>query len=72
MTTVFIALVFVPDGHIVLLTMLCCPVCKNRDVFPVAGGYMGQVYLCKSCGYRGSFVLEIDEEDEPSAREKKQ
>jgi hypothetical protein len=23
---------------------------------------MGQVYLCKSCKYRGSFVLETDEE----------
>jgi transposase-like protein len=72
MTTFFIALVFVPDAHIELLTMLCCPVCKSRDIFPVAGGYMGQVYLCKSCGYRGSFVLEIDETDENPETEKKQ
>jgi transposase-like protein len=42
--------------------MLCCPVCKKRDVYPVAGGYVGQIYRCKSCGYRGSFVLETDEE----------
>ena len=42
--------------------MLCCPVCKSREIFPVAGGYMGQVYLCKNCKYRGSFVLEVDDE----------
>ncbi len=42
--------------------MLCCPVCKSRDIFPVAGGYMGQVYLCKNCKYRGSFVLEVDDD----------
>ena len=42
--------------------MLCCPVCKSREIFPVAGGYMGQVYLCKSCKYRGSFVLEVDDD----------
>jgi len=61
MTTVFIALVFVPDGHIELLTMFYCPVCKSHDIFPVAGGYIGQVYLCKKCKYRGSFVLEVDD-----------
>jgi hypothetical protein len=63
MTTFFIALVFVPGAHIELLTMFYCPVCKSPDIFPVAGGYMGQVYACKKCKYRGSFVLEIDEAD---------
>jgi transposase-like protein len=56
----------VQEVHIELfkgvLTMLCCPVCKSRDIFPVAGGYIGQVYLCKSCRYRGSFVLEVDDD----------
>jgi hypothetical protein len=41
--------------------MLYCPVCKSQEIFPVVGGYVGQVYLCKDCGYRGSFVLEIDD-----------
>jgi transposase-like protein len=40
--------------------MLYCPICKSRNIFPVAGGYIGQVYLCNDCRYRGSFVLEID------------
>jgi transposase-like protein len=40
--------------------MFYCPVCKSPDIFPVAGGYMGQIYACKKCKYRGSFVLEID------------
>jgi hypothetical protein len=71
-TTVFIALVFVPYAHIELLNMLYCPVCKSHDIFPVAGGYIGQVYLCKSCRYRGSFVLETDEADEIPKGEKEQ
>jgi len=64
MTTFFIALVFVPDAHIELLNMIYCPVCKSPDIFPVVGGYIGQVYLCKKCKYRGSFVLEADERDD--------
>jgi len=40
--------------------MFYCPKCKSQEIYAVAGGYMGQVYLCKKCGYRGSFVLEID------------
>jgi len=51
--------------------MLYCPVCKSQDIFPVAGGYIGQVYLCKNCKYRGSFVLETDGEEKP-AGEKEQ
>jgi transposase-like protein len=72
MTTVFIALVFVPVVHIELVNMLYCPVCKSRDIFPVAGGYIGQVYLCKNCKYRGSFVLETDERDQIPGKEKVQ
>jgi transposase-like protein len=64
MTIFFIALVFVPACHIELLTMIYCPVCKSPEIYPVAGGYIGQVYLCKDCGYRGSFVLEADEKDD--------
>jgi transposase-like protein len=66
---VFIALVFVPYAHIELLNMLYCPVCKSPDIFAVAGGYIGQIYLCKSCGYRGSFVLETENgEPDPSGK----
>jgi transposase-like protein len=43
--------------------MFYCPVCKSQEIFPVVGGYVGQIYLCKDCGYRGSFVLEIDSAD---------
>jgi transposase-like protein len=70
MTTFFIALVFVQDAHIELLNMIYCPVCKSSDIFPVAGGYIGQVYLCKSCRYRGSFVLEVDEDENAELKEK--
>jgi len=50
--------------------MLYCPSCKSDQIIPVAGGYMGQVYLCKKCGYRGSFVLETDIGDVSSEEEK--
>jgi hypothetical protein len=43
--------------------ILCCPECKSIEVYEVAGGCVGQVYRCKKCGYRGSFVLEIDEDE---------
>jgi len=50
--------------------MFYCPACKSQEIYAVAGGYIGQVYLCKDCGYRGSFVLEIDESRAPGAIEK--
>ena len=50
--------------------MLYCPVYKSRNIYAVAGGYIGQIYLCKDCGYRGSFVLETNDEDEPAPGEK--
>jgi len=56
--------------HIELFTMFYCPVCKSQEIYAVAGGYIGQVYLCKSCGYRGSFILEIDDEDITGKKEK--
>ena len=40
--------------------MFYCPVCKSQEIYPVVGGYVGQIYLCKDCGYRGSLILEID------------
>jgi hypothetical protein len=51
--------------HIELFTMFYCPACRSQEIYAVAGGYIGQVYLCKGCGYRGSFVLEIDDADIP-------
>jgi transposase-like protein len=40
--------------------MFYCPQCKSQEIYPAAGGYIGSIYICKDCGYRGSFVLEID------------
>jgi transposase-like protein len=56
--------------HIDLFTMFFCPACKSQEIYAVAGGYLGQVYLCKKCGYRGSFVLEIDGTETPAETEK--
>jgi transposase-like protein len=57
--------------HIELLSMFYCPKCKSQEIYAVAGGYVGQVYLCKDCGYRGSFVLEIDDADDSSGMNEK-
>ncbi|HOT03670.1 MAG TPA: hypothetical protein PK069_05790 [Methanolinea sp.] len=40
--------------------MLRCPSCGSRDVYCVVGGYIGQIYRCKSCGYRGSLIMECE------------
>lgn len=52
--------------HIYLLkAMEHCPACGSREIYPVAGGCIGQIYRCKACGYRGSLVVECDGDDEP-------
>ncbi len=40
--------------------MLRCPNCGSRSVYQIAGGYLGQIYRCKSCGYRGSLIMECE------------
>ena len=50
--------------------MLRCPVCGSTTIYPVTGGVFGQVYRCKECGYRGSFVLETDEEEKETGADK--
>ena len=57
--------------HIELLRMFYCPRCKSQEIYAVAGGYIGQVYLCKNCGYRGSFVLEIDDDGDGTKEKNK-
>ncbi len=42
------------------MKLLVCPVCRSKDIELDSGGYTGK-YRCKSCGYTGSFVLEMDE-----------
>jgi transposase-like protein len=50
--------------------MFFCPVCKSQEIFPVAGGFVGGIYLCKNCGYRGAFILEIEGAAPPREMEK--
>jgi transposase-like protein len=51
-------------GKHIFVEMIRCPTCGSRDIYPVAGGYIGQIFRCKKCGYRGSFVLETDDDDD--------
>ncbi|HDN65797.1 MAG TPA: hypothetical protein ENF23_05845 [Methanosarcinales archaeon] len=48
-----------------------CPFCggsveyagiASGHIFPAA--HMGQMYLCNRCGYKGSFILEMDDAEE--------
>ncbi|MDD1705047.1 MAG: hypothetical protein LUP97_07490 [Methanoregula sp.] len=41
--------------------MLFGPSSKGDQIFAVAGGDIGQISLCRKCGYRGSFVPETDD-----------
>jgi transposase-like protein len=50
--------------------MFYCPACKSQEIYADVGGFIGQIYLCKVCGYRGSFVLEIDESGSLGTTEK--
>ncbi|HVN65806.1 MAG TPA: hypothetical protein VMT31_04215 [Methanomicrobiales archaeon] len=45
--------------------MLCCPRCGSTGIFLETGGYTGTIYRCKKCGYRGAFILEIEDERGP-------
>jgi hypothetical protein len=63
-TIFFIPPYYYPDiTHIPVVKMLHCPVCNSTDVWPVTGGYIGFLYRCKRCGYRGALVVEYDRED---------
>ncbi|MBP2132507.1 Zn ribbon nucleic-acid-binding protein [Methanomicrobium sp. W14] len=41
-------------------TSLHCPVCNSRDIYRMTGGFTGEIYICKKCGYRGALVVEYD------------
>jgi hypothetical protein len=43
--------------------ILCCPICQSTEIYEVIGGFGGQEYRCKHCGYRGSLIVEVDEKD---------
>jgi major membrane immunogen (membrane-anchored lipoprotein) len=38
-----------------------CPVCASSDLYCEAGGYTGNQYHCKNCGYIGALIIEADE-----------
>ena len=42
--------------------MLCCPRCGSPEIYVETGGYTGNIYHCKKCGYRGALVLEVEKD----------
>ncbi len=40
-----------------------CPVCGSTRIYYVAGMITGEKYRCEDCGYEGSLIMEIDEEE---------
>ncbi|HDN73457.1 TFIIB-type zinc ribbon-containing protein [Archaeoglobales archaeon] len=50
------------------MRILVCPICKSKEIELDAGGYTGK-YHCKNCGYIGSLILEMSEEEYEKLRE---
>ncbi len=48
--------------------MLVCPICFSKDIVVDAGGYTGK-YKCKKCGYIGTFIIDMSEEDYEKLKE---
>ena len=40
-----------------------CPMCGSTRIYYVVGEMTGEKYQCDECGYIGSFILEIDEDE---------
>ncbi|MEM0440771.1 MAG: hypothetical protein QXY84_03475 [Candidatus Caldarchaeum sp.] len=41
-------------------TVQVCPVCGKASLDLYLGGYLGKMYFCKSCGYIGALLVEIE------------
>ncbi|OYT33042.1 hypothetical protein B6U96_17825 [Archaeoglobales archaeon ex4484_92] len=50
------------------MRILVCPICKSKEIELDAGGYTGK-YHCKNCGYIGSLILEMSEEEYEKLKE---
>ncbi|AGB04299.1 hypothetical protein AciM339_0411 [Aciduliprofundum sp. MAR08-339] len=49
-----------------------CPVCGSTRIHYVAGMVTGEKFKCENCGYIGSLVVEIEEDEyEDWLRERK-
>jgi transposase-like protein len=57
--------------YIYLLKMIRCPVCGSSDLYTIVGGYIGEIYRCKKCGYSGAFVIETDEDSQDAGNTEK-
>lgn len=45
--------------------MIRCPRCNSKEIYTVVGGYGGNYYRCKKCGYAGALVVEYDDDEAP-------
>jgi len=45
--------------------MIRCPRCNSKEIYAVAGGYGGNYYRCKKCGYAGALVIEYEDDTAP-------
>jgi len=45
--------------------MIRCPRCNSKDIYSVVGGYGGNYYRCKKCGYSGALVVEYENDEVP-------
>lgn len=52
--------------------MIRCPRCNSKEIYTVVGGYGGNYYRCKKCGYSGALVVEYDDDEAPEEVEELQ
>ncbi len=48
--------------------VLVCPMCGSTEIELDSGGYTGK-YMCKNCGYVGSFIIELTESEYKELKE---
>ena len=40
-----------------------CPICGSTRIYYVAGMITGEKYRCENCGYIGSLIVEVSEDE---------
>ena len=62
---------FNPGGIKPMQGIQICPVCGGKTEYAgISSGHIfpalhtGQMYVCKECGYQGSFIIEVDSPDD--------
>lgn len=42
--------------------MRCCPECGSTNIYVKYGGKLGNLWICKKCGWQGRMVVDFPDE----------